>query len=277
MEKKIPLDDNDLLQIKMEAEVENFKITRIRLKEKEEVEDKVIKETPLTIFLNGEELVTLLCTPCQLIYLAIGFLAGEGFIKKKEDIKDISLDQERGIIKVEVEDSLELVKKSFAKRMITSGCGKGTIFYSINDVLGSSIIQSKMKLHYSEVLNLMREFQNSSLLFKKTGGVHSCALCQDGKILKFQEDLGRHNALDKVLGECFWEGVFTLDKLILTSGRITSEILLKVAKWEIPMIISHGAPTDLAIKLAEKLGLTLVGFVRGEKMNIYTYEERILI
>lgn len=261
----------------MDEQVEKFRVVQLKSGTKEQVEDFAIKETPLTIFLNGEELVTLLCTPNDLRHLAIGFLATEGFIKKEKDIKNIELDIEKGIIKVDVKDLSELAKENFTKRMITSGCGKGTIFYNLGDTLGCSIIQSRMEVSHEEIFNLMKKFQKSSSLFRKTGGVHSCALCKDGKILKSKDDIGRHNALDKILGQCFLEGISTYDKLILTTGRISSEILIKGAKWGIPIIVSRGAPTNLAIRLAEKLGITLIGFVRGQRMNIYTHPERIMV
>lgn len=259
-------------------QVENFKVVRVKMDRKERQGDIVVKEAPLTIFLNREELVTLLCTPHDLRYLAIGFLATEGFIKKREDIEDISLDEEKGIIRITAKDTLELAKKAFTKRMITSGCGKGTLFHSIGDTLGCGIVQSGIKnIQHTEIFNLMHKFQRCSTLFRETGGLHSCAICKDRTILKFNEDIGRHNALDKVLGECFLEGISMNDKLVLTSGRVSSEILIKGAKWGISIIISRGAPTNLAIKLAERLGITLIGFVRGQRMNIYTHSERVTV
>jgi FdhD protein len=255
--------------------VERVRIVHIKRSEEKSEDRELIKEIPLTIFLNGEELVTLLCTPQDLKYLAVGFLATSGFIRKKEDIGEIFLDEERGIIKIEVKDSPELPKK-FTKRMITSGCGKGTLFYGLSDVFGCSIAQDDAKFKLEQIFNLMKKFQKSSPLFKKTGGVHSAALCKEGEIVKQNEDIGRHNAIDKILGECFLEGIPMDDKVVLTSGRISSEIVLKVAKCNIPVIVSRCAPTHLAVKLAEKLKITLIGFVRGGRMNIYTYPQRIV-
>jgi FdhD protein len=257
-------------------EIERVKVIHIKEGEKKLEEKETIKEIPLTIFLNEEELVTLLCTPRDLKYLAIGFLATSGFIKKKEDIEKISIDEEKGVIKVDVRDSSVLLK-NFSKRIITSGCGKGTLFYELSDTLGCSIVESDTKIKQKEIFALMREFQKNSSLFKKTGGVHSAALCKDGVIVKRNEDIGRHNAIDKIFGECFLKGIPMGDKTMLTSGRISSEIVLKVAKWSIPIIISRCAPTHLAVKLAEKLKLTLIGFVRGESMNIYTNPQRVVV
>ena len=121
----------------------------------------------------------------------------------------------------------------------------------------------------------MKEFQHNSEVFKLTGGVHSAALCDKENILMFSEDIGRHNAIDKILGQCFWEGIPTENRVVLTSGRISSEILSKMAKRGIPIVVSRSAPTDLAIRTAENLGITLIGFVRGKRMNIYANDWRI--
>jgi len=123
----------------------------------------------------------------------------------------------------------------------------------------------------------MKEIQQSSSMsmYRDTHGVHSCALCSSGGIEIFSEDIGRHNAVDKIFGKCFLENISLEDKIILTSGRISSEILIKVAKQKVPVIVSRTAPTDLGVGLAEKLKVTLIGFVRGSRMNVYTHEFRI--
>ena len=119
-------------------------------------------------------------------------------------------------------------------------------------------------------MDLIKEFNKSSQLFLDTGGVHSCALCDINKIIIFKEDIGRHNALDKVLGKALLEDIDFRDKIILTSGRISSEILIKTAKRQIPVIVSRSAPTSLSIDIAKKLNITLIGFARGKRMNIYS-------
>ncbi len=122
----------------------------------------------------------------------------------------------------------------------------------------------------------MKEFQQKSSLFRKTGGVHSCALGTTEEIQVFADDIGRHNAVDKVFGECLLKDISTIDKVLLTSGRVSSEILLKVVKRQVPIIISPAAPTDLATDLAQKLNLTVIGFVRGKRMNVYSAAERVI-
>lgn len=250
-------------------------VVQIIEKERTEKDDVVAREFALTIVLNGQELVTMLCSPTQLKYLALGFLASEGLIRNKEDIKKVLLNERRGAVRVETKGELAIDGEMIFKRAITSGCGKGTAFYSVADTLYQVPVESKIEISAQTLFSLMKEFQHNSGVFKLTGGVHSAALCDKDDILIFSEDIGRHNAVDKILGQCFWEGIPTEDRIVLTSGRISSEILSKMAKRGIPIVVSRSAPTDLAIRTAESLGITLIGFVRGKRMNIYANDWRI--
>jgi len=260
---------------KMGNEVEKIPIIRLTEGEKLNVEDVVVRETPFTIILNNEELVTLLCSPSDLKYLAVGFLFSEGLLHSKDEINKILIDEPRGIVRVETKDGSQAGKDVLFKRFLTSGCGKGASFYNAADVQAQKKVESRVSISASEIFVLVKEFHHRSQVFIETGGVHSAALCDNTSILVFKEDIGRHNAIDKILGECLLTDISTENRLILTSGRISSEILLKVAKREIPIIISKSAPTNLGIKLAEDLGITLIGFVRGKRMNVYTNAERI--
>jgi FdhD protein len=136
-------------------------------------------------------------------------------------------------------------------------------------------VESLLQVSVGEILALTRDFQHRSETFRATGGVHSAALCDTSNILVFNEDIGRHNALDKVFGECLLNGIPTDDRLVITSGRISSEILLKVARRNIPVLVSKSAPTNLGVKMANELGVTLVGFVRGKRANVYTNTWRV--
>ena len=235
-----------------------------------QVEDLVILEYPFTIFIDDEEIITLLCTPKSLKELTIGFLYSEGFIDSIEVVDKIQIDENKGRAYVSLKLRKIFNEKLQGKRTITSGCGKGTVFYNVLDSFKSKKIENIYPISLESVIQLTREFNNNSELFLSTGGVHSCALCDKDSILYFEEDIGRHNALDKVLGRAFIENVNLTDKFILTSGRISSEMLIKAAKRGIPAIISRSAPTSLAIDMARELNITLIGFAGGEKMNIYT-------
>jgi len=259
----------------MGGEVEKIPILRLTEGGGNNIEDMVAREFPLTIILNNQELVTLLCSPTDLKYLAVGFLFSEGLLKSKGEIKKIIADERRGVVRVETEESRELDRDVLFKRLITSGCGRGASFYRTADATGQKV-ESQVEMSAHDVFTLVSDFQHRSQVYRATGGVHSAALCDTKSILVFSEDIGRHNAIDKIFGECILKDIPTDDRMIITSGRISSEILLKVAKRNIPIIISKSAPTDLGVKLASNLGVTLLGFVRGKKINAYTNNWRIV-
>jgi len=259
----------------MENEIEKISISRLTEGGKSSIEDVVAREFPLTVLLNNQELVTLLCSPKDLRYLAIGFLFSEGLLGSKDDIKKIIVDEQRGVVRVETGEDTALANESVFKRFITSGCGRGASFYSAADVQDQAKVESRIQISAHEVLSLVSDFQHRSQVYRATGGVHSAALCDTKSILVFSEDIGRHNAIDKIFGECILKDIPTDERLVITSGRISSEILLKVARRNIPIIISKSAPTDLGVRLANDLGITLLGFVRGKRMNAYTNDWRI--
>jgi FdhD protein len=248
-----------------------LRATRDRIKE---MEDIVVKEFHLTIILNDRELVTLLCSPEKLDSLAIGFLYSEGLINSRRDIKEIDLDVEGNLVRVATKKPQRFPRDILPKRLIGSSGGKGVSpFVGIDP---RSKIDTPVYVSPSEVLDLVDQFVHRSGLFESTGGVHSAALCDAKSILVFSEDIGRHNAIDKVFGECLLKDVPIHDRLLVTSGRVSSEILSKAAKRRIPVLISKSAPTDLGVQLANRLGITLIGFVREKRMNIYTHGWRVL-
>ena len=233
------------------------------------------REFPLTIMLNGEQLVTVLCSPGAWEPLAVGFLFSEGMIRGKEEITALTMDDERGIVRIRTADDKTMDGKLFMKRVLTTGCGRGMAFYSYADLDRKKKVLSDLRVTPEEVLALSRRFQGNSELYRSTHGVHSAALCDNREVLVFAEDIGRHNAIDKVLGRCLIEKIAVADRILVTSGRISSEILFKAAGSGIPVLISKSAPTDMGVDLAKELGLTIIGFVRGGGMNVYAGRERI--
>lgn len=258
-----------------DSEAERFPILRLTEESRSSLEDMVARESALTIILNNQELVTLLCSPTNLNYLALGFIFSEGLLQNKDEIKKIIVDDQRGVVRVETEVDKELARDVLFKRFITSGCGRGASFYSAADAQSQARVESQVKISPHEVFALVSDFQHRSQVYRATGGVHSAALCDTKSILAFNEDIGRHNAVDKIFGECILKDMPTDDRIIVTSGRISSEILLKVARRKIPIIISKSGPTSLGVKLANDLGVTLICFVRGRRMNVYTNAWRI--
>jgi FdhD protein len=258
----------------MESEIEKVSILKLTEESRNNTDDVVVREYPLTIILNNEELVTLLCSPKDLDYLAVGFLFSEGLLENKDEIKKITVDDQNGTVRVETDVERVLDNDRIFNRLVTSGCGRGASFLSA-DIQDMAKVQSKITVSVRQVLSLVKDFQYQSQVYRTTGGVHGAALCNTQNILVFSEDIGRHNAIDKIFGECVLKDIPTDDRLVITSGRISSEILLKVARRNIPVIISKSAPTDLGVKLASDLGITLLGFVRGKRINAYTNDWRI--
>jgi FdhD protein len=238
-------------------------------------DDLVAVEFPLTIMLDNQELVTVLCSPLNLKYLAVGFLFSEGLLKDKNDIKKVVIDERKGVAWVETNGNTEINAEVMHKRLITSGCGRGAAFYSFADAQSSAQVESGVKIDSSETCALVNEFQHRSEVHKATHGVHSAALCDTQNMLLFSDDIGRHNAVDKIFGECILEGIQTNDRIIMVSGRISSEMLLKVARRNIPVVVSVAAPTSMGVKLANDLGITLIGLVRGKRMNVYSGAWRV--
>jgi FdhD protein len=241
----------------------------------EVIQRSVVTEVPLTIFLNGEELITLLTTGDANRELAVGFLLSEGFLKNRDDLRSVRVDDSSGTVEVELVGNLETVEKLWGKRTVTSGCGKGVTFYHVLDSLQARPAASAVKISPSQILALMGELNRLSDLYRETGGVHNSALADTERVLIFRDDIGRHNAVDKIYGTCFLEDIPLEDKLLLTTGRISSEMAVKTAKMGVSVLISRSAPTSLALELAERVGLTVVGYVRGGGMVVYTGKSRI--
>lgn len=257
-------------------------IKRIRIKQlahdKEEyMDDSVAVEYPLTLYLNGEEWITMLCSPDSLEYLICGFLKSEGLIKSREDLTALTIDREKGHAWITLDDMNPLALQLHGKRTQTSGCAKGITFYQALDTITLRPSTSALQVRFADLSALMASFNGASPIFKATGGVHSCAICSNEELILLQEDIGRHNALDKLIGEALMTGLSLTDKILLTSGRVSSEILLKSARAGLAMVVSRSAPTDLAVREAEKLEITLVGFLRGRRGNVYAGEQRILM
>lgn len=252
----------------------SFPVRRIDKGSKTDISELVAEEVPVTIILNDRELVTVLCSPVNLKYLAVGLLFSEGLIADADEINRIAVDESRGMVRIRTKEEKDFARELSSTRVLTSGCGRGASFYRASDATIQKV-ESEAKVSASEVSSLVREFQGSSRTYKETHGVHSAALCDANSILVFSEDIGRHNAIDKVFGECIINGISTDDRMIVTSGRLSSEIVLKVSRRGIPVLISKSAPTSLGIRFASDLGVTLIGFVRGNRINVYANEWRV--
>jgi FdhD protein len=241
-----------------------------------EEEDVIVSEYPLTTIVNGEEFATMVCSPDDLDELVIGFLASEGVIRFQSDIKQMSIDENRGFAYIDLHVKQPVSQQYFSKRFIGSCCGKSRQFYLHNDVKTAKTVMSNTKVSVKQCFHLMKTMQNGSITFQQTGGVHNAALCTANEMIVSRSDIGRHNALDKIYGHCLLQKIPVRDKILAFSGRVSSEVLLKVSKIGVGILLSKSAPTDLALKLAEDLNITVVRFIRGDKLNVYTHPERIL-
>src|SRR5690625_2455585 len=202
-------------------------------------QETVAIEFPLTIVLNGKEFATMVCTPTHLRELLIGFLASEGIIRFHDDIRKINIDEDRGFAYIEVNKSIEeLEQQDHSKRFIGSCCGKSRQFYFKSDVQTAKTITSRLEIPSNQCISLMDQLQLQSQFFKKTGGVHNAALCTVDNILTVRTDIGRHNALDKIYGYILENRISLANKLITFSGRVSSEVLLKISQMGIGILLS---------------------------------------
>lgn len=239
--------------------------------------DVVASEIPFSIILNKNQLVTLLCTPSEIEELALGFLLSEGILRDRASLLSVEISRKDLEVRIELAGLSPGWEKNLEKRTISSGCGKGITFTSFRAGIEQRLDTTGPVLAIGDIRRLLQEFRNISSLYLETGGVHSAALSDGKEILFFSEDIGRHNAVDKLIGKAFLKGVSFGEKVLITSGRVTSEIMFKAGRNRFPVVISRAAPSCMAINFAEDLGITLVGFARGDRMNIYSWPNRIRI
>ena len=235
----------------------------------------VVREIPVALRLNGREIITLLASDDALDFLAAGFLKGEGFVTRREDILAIRVAPGGESVDVEATGVDPLAEQLLERRAVTSGCGKGTTFTHALDALQARQAPRGPRVGARRLRELVHGLLVGSDLYREAGGVHSAALATTEKIVMFRDDIGRHNAVDKIHGECFMKDIPVGDKILLTTGRVSSEILVKAAKLGVAILVSRSSPTDLALELAVRTGITVVGQVRGGGLTIFTGEERV--
>jgi FdhD protein len=224
-------------------------------------------EIALAIYVNRQELVTILCTPTKLNCLVLGFLYAEGIISGLDDVAGMQVCEEKSLAEVILSNS---EYKLPTRRILTSGCGGGATFKIQGQKVESNLVASAQ-----EVLSLMKQLQEQMVLYRLGGGVHGSALSDTRKLLVVAEDIGRHNTLDKIQGECLLKGLRTRDRLLLSTGRISSEMLLKAARMQAPVVVSRHSPTGAAVSLAHDLGITLVGHASGSRLSVYSQPQRL--
>jgi FdhD protein len=245
-----------------------WKVQRLKGKTRDKVEDTVAEEKRLRISINGKEVLSMYCTPLMIRELVVGLIMTEGIADGicTERMSIIYGDE----IAVDVPAEGEVRLEGAA---ITSGCVGGITFAK---KLTDTAKDDSTKIKRSALRDLFRDFHARSSLYELTGCVHSAALSDGEDIICFAEDIGRHNAVDKVIGCSILESVDLRGKIMLASGRLSSEIVSKCSRWAIPIVASRTAPTALALRIAAETGVTVVGFIRGDRMNVYTHPERVV-
>ena len=236
-----------------------------------ELEGEVIEEVPLTIYVNGLELVAIMGTPLNQDWLAVGFLKNEGIIKDLDEIEDLRVSSDGCCVDVWLDHPVDFPSKI----VITSGCGGGVTFDDPR--IGIEPFQSDISTTPEVLLQAFNTLQNKDSLYARARGVHAAGLFDltEGKIIKVAEDIGRHNSIDKLNGACLLEAIPTKDKALLTTGRISSEMLRKGALMGCPLIASRTSPTSLTVELAVAWNITLVGYARHGKLRVYCNPERL--
>ena len=238
--------------------------------------DDVIREARVELIVNDDELrLAMLCLPRELPELAVGFLRAEGALRRREDLLSAECDESGSAVRVRGRfdpDAIEAIQRRWTWG---TGCGGGGTSASLNPDAYRSVGEGPV-VGAETLLDLTREFQKRTGLWKRTGGVHACALADRHGTLLVAEDVGRHNAFDKVVGRAFLDGLDLADKLLLTTGRLSAEMVSKAVAAQLALLVGRGAVTALAIDLARRFGITLVGFARASRFNVYTGFQRVL-
>lgn len=234
------------------------------------VDADVIVETPVSLTVNGQVWLTFMCTPVDLEAMAVGFLFNEGVISSIDEVVDVRVCAAGDNVDVWLHHAAE--KPQNWRR--TSGCTGGMT--SVEAIAPSRKITNGGVLSASQVGDLIGQLFESQQLYRQSGGVHTSGLSDGKRILAVAEDIGRHNTLDKLAGRLLLEGLHFTRRIILTTGRISSEMLQKASRLEAAIVISRTSPSSLSIELADRQGITLIGYARRNRFNVYTHPERIL-
>lgn len=229
-------------------------------------------ERPTTIYLNGEEIVTIQTSLDFLKELAVGFLASEGLLSGPDDLKKVSVDRRDGMVWVETKSAKDIASKLVGKRFLTSGCGKGFSFYNPGDLQGLAPVESALTVTTDRLNDLMKEV----LVESRRPGMHCSALADGDGLIAVRHDIGRHNTVDMLVGYLVLNGIDGGRLIMMTTGRISYEMAVKAAKAKIPVIASRSAATDLAVDLAKKMNVEVAGYVRGRDAVVYTRLGRIV-
>ena len=240
----------------------------------ENIKLPVVKEIPLTIYLNKQEIVTAMTLGDMPDLLAVGYLLNQNMLKRDDVISGIDYDEDLQVVIVRTERKTNYEKK-MEKKIRTSGCAVGTVYGDIMDDFSSVNLDKKTKIKTSWIYTISKKVNTRPSLYLKAGALHGCVLCQKDSPLIYVEDVGRHNAVDKIAGWMFLNKENANDKIFYTTGRLTSEMVIKTVQMGIPILISRSGFTASGVKLAREAGLTLIGRAKGKRMIIANGVDRV--
>jgi FdhD protein len=235
----------------------------------------VVHERPLTLFLNAQEIVTMMTIGDHPDYLAVGYLLNQGMLQPDDEVTAIEHDAELEVVVVRTRRQTDYEEK-LKKKVRTSGCAQGTVFGDLMERFEEVRLPADAVLRTSWLYALAKKINTSPSLYLKAGAIHGCVLCEEDRPLLYMEDVGRHNAVDKIAGYMFLNGISPLGKIFYTTGRLTSEMVLKTVQMQIPILISRSGFTAWGVELARQANLTLVGRAKGKRFIALSGEARIV-
>jgi FdhD protein len=234
----------------------------------------IAAERPLTLYLDKREIVTVMTLGTQPELLILGWLRNQHMVSDIKDIKSIQVDWETDSVAVTTHRPADNIEEKLDKRTITTGCGQGTVFGALMENI-EKIRLPETNIKQSTIYDLLKNLNEYNEIYKRAGAVHGCALCRQSSILDFVEDVGRHNAVDAIAGSMWLNRIDGNDKLFYTTGRLTSEMVIKVAQMGIPVLLSRSGVTQMGRELARKVGVTLIARAKGRHFLIYNGAEYI--
>jgi FdhD protein len=239
------------------------------------VESRVVVERPLTLFLNGQEIVTMMTIGDYPDYLAVGYLANQNMLLPDDTITGIDHDDDLGVVVVRTDRTTDYEER-LKKKTLTSGCAQGTVFGDLMESLEGVELNTTTQLRTSSLYALTKAINTMPSLYLTAGAIHGCVLCADDEPLIYMEDVGRHNAVDKIAGYMRLKGIAAADKIFYTTGRLTSEMVIKTVHMGIPILVSRSGFTAWGVELAREANLTLIGRARGQRFLALAGQERIV-
>lgn len=239
-----------------------------------QVETRVVTERALTLYLNSQEIVTMMTIGDHPEYLALGYLLNQNMLRRGDVVEAVDYDEELEVVVVRTPERTDFEQK-LKKKTLTSGCAQGTAFGDLMEAI-DEIVLPKAELRTSWLYALTRKINTTPSLYLEAGAIHGCVLCERDKPLVYMEDVGRHNAVDKVAGWLFRHDVDPGGMIFYTTGRLTSEMVIKTVRMGIPILVSRSGFTEWGVELARKAGLTLIGRARGKRFLALAGEDRIV-